>query len=93
VIAHDALSPLVEFDALTGAWVVAAGAINGTDPLWAESNWPPGVHATVWPFPPSHAEPVILFLFSAVAALVTLLAVAADSVMRGWRTELHRMSE
>lgn len=95
VLTHDALSPLVEFDASVGAWVVAAaaGMTDGIDPVWAESNWPPGVHATVWPFPPSHGEPVVLFLFSAVASLVALVAVAADSVMRGWRTELHRMSE
>jgi hypothetical protein len=100
---HVALSPFIEFDASTGVWLVAPSAVlaaatgdlvgNGTDPLWTESNWPPGVHATVWPFPPSNTEPVVLFLFSAAAAIVTLVAVAVDSVMRGWRTELHRMSE
>lgn len=103
VIAHDALSPLLEYDAAAASWVVddvvqerseknETGSYRG-DPLWTESNWPPGVHATIWPFAPSQREPVFLLLFSLCTAIVTLAAVAADMMLRGWQRELNRMNE
>ena len=51
VALHDAYSTALGTDE-SGAWVV----VDPTQPLWAESNWPALMYATLWPFGHSPLE-------------------------------------
>ena len=54
-----------------GAWRVT----DETLPIWAESDWPAGVTASLWPASPSLAEGALLLGLGLLSGLLTLGAV------------------
>jgi nicastrin len=69
VLLHEAYSAGIEREA--GAWRV----VDGNATIWAESNWPAAIGATLWLHPPADAEGAALIGVGVVASLVTWLAV------------------
>jgi hypothetical protein len=74
VMLHDAYSPGIERDGgkSAGGWRVT----DETEPIWAESNWPPEMHTVVYPHgAPRTVESIMLIVFGLVVALLTFVAV------------------
>uniref|UniRef100_A0A7S0LC46 Nicastrin n=1 Tax=Coccolithus braarudii TaxID=221442 RepID=A0A7S0LC46_9EUKA len=88
VMLHDSYSPSIEMrvEGRRGAWEV----LDATDPsVWAESYWPDGLYATMWPYAPRTSESVFMLALAAVNALVALAVIrlarcGESSGIGGW---------
>ena len=71
VALHDAYSTGIEWHRYRSAWRVT----DETQPIWAESDWPAGVTASLWPASPSLLEGGLLLGLGLLSGLLTLGAV------------------
>jgi hypothetical protein len=71
VALHDAYSTGIEWHRYRSAWRVT----DETQPIWAESDWPAGVTASLWPASPSLLEGGLLLGLGLLGGLLTLGAV------------------
>lgn len=78
LLLHDSFSRGIEPANLEGAWRVT----DRTEPIWAESNWPAEMHATLYPHgAPTASEAVPLVVAGATVTCVTWLAVFLSKQM------------
>ena len=77
VMYHRAHSAGIEQDDATGAWRTT----DPSEPIWAESNWPPEMHVMLYPHgAPRTAESVLLVSAGLASALLTYGAVVISRV-------------
>ena len=72
VIMHDAYSAGVEPNEVTGGWRTT----DADEEVWAESNWPAEMHATIYPHgAPNPWETAFLWAFAVVSSTLTYVAI------------------